>query len=140
MDKAAQYLGRPFSVAGEVEEGDGRGHSLGFPTANLSIARERIVPGSGVYACRVDWEGKTYRGVTNVGMRPTFEKDIVPHRVETHLLDFSRDLYGEELRITFLERLRGEQRFSGPEELVAQIHTDVANARRLFASVQEGSP
>ena len=81
MKKAAQYLGRPFSITGSVEEGDGRGHGLGFPTANLSIAREMAVPSSGVYACQVEWEGNIYRAVTNVGMRPTFEKEKVPQRV-----------------------------------------------------------
>jgi riboflavin kinase/FMN adenylyltransferase len=140
MKKAAYYLGRPFSITGRVEEGDGRGHSLGFPTANLSVPREKAVPGSGVYACQVDSGEKIYRGVTNVGIRPTFEKEKVPPRVETHLLDFSGDLYGEKLKISFLERLRGEQRFSNAEELVEQIHKDISEARRIFTPTQGGSP
>jgi riboflavin kinase / FMN adenylyltransferase len=132
LPAAASLLGRPFGLRGVVVEGDRRGRTIGFPTANLQIAEQHVLPADGVYACRVylDDNDAGLPAVTNVGVRPTF--DGLRRTVEAHLLDWSGDLYGRSLRVEFLQRLRGEQRFSGVEALVAQIGQDVARAREIL--------
>ncbi len=124
-------LGRPFGLRGSVVQGDQRGRKLGFPTANLQIAPEHVLPADGVYASRVFLNGEALPAVTNIGIRPTF--DGLRRTVEAHLLDWSGDLYGRSVRIEFVERLRGEQRFDGSEALVAQIGRDAAAARERLA-------
>jgi riboflavin kinase/FMN adenylyltransferase len=115
--------------------GDRRGRTLGFPTANLAPESE-LVPGHGVYATSVRlFEGErlgagVHRGVTNIGVRPTFEPGRIG--VETHLLDFTGDLYGRRIALDFHAHLRGERRFGGPDELKAQIALDAAQARRVL--------
>ncbi|MDH5506525.1 MAG: bifunctional riboflavin kinase/FAD synthetase [Anaerolineae bacterium] len=133
MRRVAQFLGRPYRIPGSVVRGDGRGRTLGIPTANLAVWRERAVPGSGVYAVRAHIGAAAYGAVANIGVRPTFEKEPVAPRLEAHLLDFDGEIYGQEIQLEFLERLRGEQRFSSAEELVVQIETDIKKARLLFA-------
>lgn len=127
--RAARYLGRWFEIPGTVEKGAGRGKELGIPTANLEIWEERAYPRKGVYACFAHVGSEEHRAVTNVGVRPTFEEEGERPVVETHILDFDRDLYGEEIRLQFVERLRDEKRFSGPEELLDQIQMDIQRAR-----------
>jgi riboflavin kinase/FMN adenylyltransferase len=125
---AIDFLGRPFQVRGEVVQGDGRGRELGFPTANL-VPDERLVrPDQGVYACRVDGRA----AAINIGVRPQFEtgRGVL---IEAHLIDFEGDLYGQELRIEFLQRLRGEKLFASVDALVEQIGQDVEAARRIAA-------
>jgi riboflavin kinase/FMN adenylyltransferase len=134
VEKANRLLGRPYQIKGKVEIGDGRGHALGFPTANLSTWAGHLQPASGVYVSRATVNGVVWGAVTNVGVRPTFEASSVPTRVETHLLDFNGDLYGEEMELTFLARLRPEQKFSTIEELIAQIQSDIKNARAILAT------
>jgi len=125
---AANLLGRPYQIAGTVATGQGRGQGLGFPTANLD-AVPTVVPGNGVYAVRVHRAGRTWTGAANIGPNPTFgEQD---RKIEVHLLDFSGDLHGETLMVDFLERLRETRRFAGVTELVAQLHADIAAARRV---------
>jgi riboflavin kinase / FMN adenylyltransferase len=127
VEGAATLLGRPFSVRGQITQGDQRGRTIGFPTANLAVDRLRMLPGDGVYVCNA-WRGRQrYGAVTNVGLRPTF--DGTRRTVEAYLLDFVGDLYGEVLRLEFRHRLRGEQKFEGIRALVAQINRDVAAAR-----------
>lgn len=126
---ANRLLGRKYNLHGQVVEGQGRGRTIGIPTANLAISTERIVPGRGVYVCTARTAAGEWGAVTNIGFRPTFEDDEEVRTVEAHLLDFEGDLYGQKLQLTFLSRLRGEQQFSGPEDLVAQIHADIAAAR-----------
>lgn len=133
MDQAARLLGRPFFLHGKVTRGQGRGRQIGVPTANLDIPKERAVPKAGVYACRVTYQGNSYQAVSNVGVRPTFEVEPVAPRVETHILDYNRDLYGEELKLSFLERLRDERRFPSVEDLTTQIRTDIARARQVLS-------
>ncbi|MEZ4321203.1 MAG: bifunctional riboflavin kinase/FAD synthetase [Myxococcota bacterium] len=124
---AARLLGRPHEVVGTVVQGDARGRELGFPTANLD-SRTPLVPANGVYAARLHTgEG----AVVNVGTRPTFGGGATT--VEVHVLDFAGDLYGAELHVGFVERLRGEQAFPGRDALVAQIARDVERARALLA-------
>lgn len=136
--RAAGYLGRRFSLRGVVRRGAGRGRRLGIPTANLEIDEERAVPGAGVYACRAEIGAGRFRAVTNIGVRPTFEDDLPRPVVETHLLGFDGDLYGEELRLEFVDRLRDERRFSGPEALRQQIGRDIQRAEEILAGEREG--
>jgi riboflavin kinase/FMN adenylyltransferase len=129
---ARALLGRPFDLDGTVVRGDGRGRTLGWPTANVDSDAE-IIPGSGVYAVRVRlatspaavWRG----GAANVGSKPTFGGTEVT--LEVHILDWSGDLYGQQVRVEFLERLRPEQRFGSVPELAAQIRRDVEAARAV---------
>ena len=131
VDGAALVLGRAPEVEGEVVRGDGRGRTIGVPTANLRTATE-LVPKIGVYA---GWgerlsDGKRWPAAVNVGTNPTFVAGQSA-RVEAHLLDCDEDLYGEQLRVGFVARLRDEERFGSKEALVAQIHKDIEATRRL---------
>lgn len=128
---ATVALGRPYQLGGIVVRGDGRGRGIGFPTANLALDPDLVVPATGVYAGHALLDGSWVPAVTNVGLRPTF--DGTTRTVEVHLLDVDRDLYGRTLAFRFLHRLRSEQRFDGVEALVAQIGADVARARGLLA-------
>ena len=123
---AAEFLGGPFLFEGEVAHGDKRGRELGMPTANLVPDDAYVVPGHGVYAA---W-AHGYPAAVNVGVRPTFQtgRGLL---VEAHLIGFDGDIYGETLRIAFLERLRGEKRFESVDELVAQMNRDVEQAREI---------
>jgi riboflavin kinase/FMN adenylyltransferase len=133
VDAARRCLGAPFMLEGEVVEGDRRGRTLGFPTANIVPDDALIIPGHGVYAAFAD--GRP--AAVNVGVRPTFDtgRGLL---VEAFLIDFDGDLYGRNLRVAFVERLRGERRFAGTEELIAQMHRDVAEAREVCASFSRG--
>ena len=130
VDEAGALLGRQYSIDGVVVEGAHRGSALGFPTANLQTDNE-LIPPNGVYATTATLDGVIHRSVTNVGLRPTFQ-DVAAPVVETHLLAFNRPLYGERLRLGFVQRIRDERAFDGPEALRAQIHADVERARALF--------
>lgn len=127
---ARALLGRPFDLDGVVVKGDGRGQSIGFPTANVDTHGE-LLPASGVYAVRVRTGEGWHGGAANIGTKPTFGGSAVT--VEGHLLDWSGDLYGQEVRVEFLERLRAERRFASVSELVAQIQRDVEEARVVLA-------
>ncbi len=129
---AAGLLGRPFGMRGTVVEGDKRGRTIGFPTANLLVDPQHILPADGVYACRIHLDEGALPTVANVGLRPTF--DGKTRTVEAHILDWSGDLYGHVLRCDFHHRLRGEQKFGGIAELVAQIGSDAQQARELLAA------
>jgi riboflavin kinase / FMN adenylyltransferase len=128
--QAAELLGRPYQVWGTVTTGAQRGRTIGFPTANLMMPAGRLVPANGVYACWAWREARGTPAVVNVGVRPTF--DNAYRSIEAFLLDFSGDLYGETLGLSFVRRLRGEQRFSGVDALVQQIEADVASAHRVL--------
>ena len=130
VEEAARMLGRRFFVDGAVVAGDGRGRSIGFPTANVEPVNETL-PAAGVYACLLGVEGEPMRpAVANLGRRPTFGGETT--RLEVHVLDFARDLYGARVRVAFAARLRAEKRFAGPEELAQQIADDVARARQVL--------
>jgi len=135
VESATSLLGRSFSISGEVVKGEGRGRKLGIPTANLSIAKERVVPGAGVYAGFITHQGKSYQSVTNIGVRPTFEDLPVAPRAESHILDFNEDLYGEEINLSFIARLRSELRFESVEALMAQINLDIEKAREVLTAI-----
>jgi riboflavin kinase/FMN adenylyltransferase len=131
VEQAAQLLGRHYSVSGVVAHGDGRGRPLGIPTANLEVWGERALPQAGVYVCRALVGGHSWGSVTNIGVRPTFESQPVPPRVEAHLLDFDHnaDLYDQEVRLSFIARLREERRFPSVQALLEQIQQDISDAR-----------
>jgi riboflavin kinase / FMN adenylyltransferase len=129
VDQAARFLGAPFQLRGEVVHGDERGRELGFPTANLVPDEAMACPGHGVYACIANRELPT---AVSIGVRPTF-KTGRGELIEAYLIDFTGDLYGSELRLDFIARLRGERRFDTPEALVEQMHDDVARTREIVA-------
>jgi len=128
---AGQMLGRGYSLAGQVIKGDQVGRQLGFPTANVD-ARGLVLPPNGVYAVHVHANGKQFRAVLNVGLRPTISPGVDSPRVEAHLLDFQGDLYGEVLEVSFVGKLRDEQKFKSPDALKEQIARDIEQAGRLF--------
>lgn len=127
LDVAARLLGRAYTLHGTIDHGAGRGRTLGFPTANLIPARPALVA-PGVYACMAEVAGRKERAVVNVGVRPTFGE--ATFAVEAHLLDFSGDIYGLTMTLTFVSRLREERRFPSVEGLRMQIHADAEEARR----------
>jgi riboflavin kinase/FMN adenylyltransferase len=129
VERAARFLGAPFMLEGEVVTGDRRGRELGFPTANIVPSDAIAHPGHGVYAA---W-AHGHMAAVNVGVRPTFDtgRGLL---VEAYLLDFEGDLYGQTLRIAFLERMRGEKRFESVDDLVAQMRRDVADARAIASA------
>lgn len=127
---ARRMLGRPYGVEGVVVRGDRRGHTIGFPTANLQ-AHNRVIPRYGVYATAALIDGHWRKSVTNIGVRPTFGGGNEPS-VESFVLDFDGDLYGTALRVRFLHRIRNERKFSGIDELKAQIYKDVGLATDYF--------
>ena len=129
MDEAAALLGRAYYVDGTIVEGRHRGRELGFPTANLETQNE-LVPPNGVYATIMTIDGVVHGGVTNIGMRPTFGETTPT--IETHVLDYSGDLYGHTVRLAFVQRLRDERRFEDVDALRAQIDADKRRAERLF--------
>ena len=131
MEGARHCLGAPFMVEGEVVSGDQRGRELGFPTANIVPDDRLAIPGHGVYAAFANG----VPAAVNVGVRPTFEtgRGVL---IETYLIDFEGDLYGRDLRVAFVARLRGEKRFAGVEELISQMRIDVEDAKRVCASFQ----
>ena len=130
VEEAAVLLGRPYELAGEVIEGEKRGHKLGFPTANLGIPPDRQLPGRGVYAGTATVESGVFAAAVNVGTRPTF--DGRGTTIEAHLLDHTGDLYGRFLTIAFMVKLREEVRFDGPDGLIRQIHRDVERVREVL--------
>jgi riboflavin kinase/FMN adenylyltransferase len=132
VNEAANLLGRNYKIQGLVEVGDQRGRTLGFPTANLAVWEERIIPTAGVYACRATVRGKTWGAVTNIGVRPTFEDSSIPPMVETHLIDFLDEIYGENIQLEFITRLRDEHRFPSIDDLVTQIRKDTEQARKIL--------
>ncbi|MCJ7734246.1 MAG: bifunctional riboflavin kinase/FAD synthetase [Anaerolineales bacterium] len=129
---ASTLLGRPYEVVGEVVTGENRGKSLGFPTSNLALPPDMINIKPGVYACKTTINGKTWLAVTNIGFRPTFGGGLDSPRIETHILDFSGDLYGEELSLGFIKRLRDEMKFSQVSDLIFQINKDIEETRLLL--------
>jgi len=130
--KAAELLGRYPSLAGEVVRGAQRGRCLGFPTANLEVRAERAIPANGIYAVYTVLGKERYQGVANVGVRPSFDNG--ERTVEIYILDFEANIYGYDLVVEFVQRLRPEKRFTDIEDLTAQIEKDIVQARRILAA------
>jgi riboflavin kinase / FMN adenylyltransferase len=130
VNLARRMLGRPYGVEGVIIRGNQRGRTIGFPTANLK-PHNRVVPKNGVYATATLVDGTWRRSITNVGVRPTFD-DGADVSIESYIFDFDGDLYGDVLRVRFLHRIRDERKFSGIDELKAQIQKDTARALNYF--------
>ncbi len=133
VKKVTRLLGRPLVLHGRIVHGDERGKQLGFPTANLAFTRGQALPEDGVYVTKAYLGGQALPSVTNIGKRPTFGENR--RTVEVYLIGFSGEIYGEVLRVELVDRLRGEKRFSSPEELKAQISQDVEKARSMLREV-----
>lgn len=129
VEEAAKLLGRPYLIEGEVIHGAHRGQALGFPTANLNTANE-MIPAFGVYAVVAHVEGKAIKGVASIGIRPTF--DSGPVSIEVYLFDLHKDLYGKAMDVSFIKRLRGEEKFSNADALTRQIRKDVEDAQDVL--------
>jgi riboflavin kinase/FMN adenylyltransferase len=136
--QATRLLGRYPTVRGEVVQGARRGHTIGFPTANVAVPSERLIPANGVYATFVRGinDRQRYPGVTNIGVRPSFNEE--ERTVEAYIFDFDQDIYGQQLTVEFVERLRPEKKFSQVKDLLAQINRDSEQARILLAAELDG--
>ena len=130
-----KLLDRPYYIKGQVVPGDGRGKSIGIPTANLSIWLERALPKSGVYVSQSTINRHTFGSVTNVGVRPTFKTGIERLQVETHLFNFEDQIYGQNIQLNFISYLRDEKQFPNIETLVDQINLDVSEAKRILSTM-----
>lgn len=128
---ARDFLGRDYSIRGPVVHGHHTGHAIGFPTANLDTTKVQI-PGTGVYAVRILHEEKTHQGAVNIGFNPTFNRDRLS--VEVHIFDFHENIYGQEVEVIFVERIRNEMAFKSADELVVQIKKDIETARAILES------
>lgn len=132
IDQVPALLGRYYSLEGYVVHCDGRGRTIDIPTANLDLPEEKLIPVNGVYACLAWLGGACFPAVTNIGTRPTFTSGDQAAHVETHLLDFREEIYGRELKLEFISRLRDEKRFDSVESLVTQIQADIRQARTIL--------
>jgi riboflavin kinase/FMN adenylyltransferase len=131
MKKVERLMGRYFYLGGKVITSDKRGRVLGFPTANLDIKPQQALPGNGIYATIAQVDGKQFSSATNIGIRPTFGEG--GKTVETHLLNYKGDLYGKDMKLEFVQKLRDEQRFPSSEELKVQIEKDVREVEAILA-------
>ena len=129
---AAENLGRYYTVSGLVVHGDGRGRKINIPTANIDYPKDKVIPAFGVYATWAWISGQRYPAATNIGINPTFTPDKETPNVEAHILDFDRDLYGQEVKLEFVTRLRDEMKFDGVEALLKQIHADIGKTREIL--------
>jgi riboflavin kinase/FMN adenylyltransferase len=139
ISEANRLLARSYRVAGEVVHGDGRGKRIGIPTANLETGDEKLIPGAGVYACRVQLLDKLWPAAVNVGIRPTFESIDQRSHVEAYILDYSGDLYTQNIALDFVGRLRGEERFESVDKLIKQIYVDIEQTREIIVSTNKSS-
>ena len=130
VEHAAELLGRPYAITGIVIRGDSRGKTLGFPTANIA-SKHAIVPANGVYAVKLSARDTCHDGVVNIGLRPTFDTKHLA--IEVHVFDFNEDLYGEEVTIYFIKKLRTERKFDTADALITQITKDIAEAKSVLA-------
>lgn len=131
MDRVFRFLGRHYSITGEVKDGKRLGSKLGFPTANIHPEDYLILPRDGVYITKTLLDGNLFTSITNVGKNPTFVEGSRIN-VETHILDFDRDIYNKKIEVFFITRIRGEIKFKGKDELIAQVNKDIAAAREFF--------
>nr|MDQ3006957.1 bifunctional riboflavin kinase/FMN adenylyltransferase [Chloroflexota bacterium] len=132
VSEAGRLLGRPYSLQGLVIRGDGRGKKIGVPTANIDYPHEKIVPALGIYAGWAHLADKMHKAAISIGTNPTFTPDKHIPSVEAYILDFDEDIYGEQLKIEFIARLRDELKFNSVESLVEQIWRDVEETRKLL--------
>lgn len=131
MSQASSLLGRSFYVSGSVVKGQGRGKKIGFPTANILVENSRLIPKNGVYQTLTTFKEMVYQSITNVGVNPTF-KDDKKTIVETNIFDFDQDIYGETIKVEFIDYIREEKKFNSVNELVDQISVDVEAVKKSF--------
>jgi riboflavin kinase/FMN adenylyltransferase len=134
VEEAARLMGHPYRLQGLVTHGDQRGRGIGFPTANLEYAREKVMPAGGIYACRAYLGGEKYMAAVNLGTNPTFTPDKQTFNVEAYLLDFNRDIYGEMMQLEFAAHLRDEMKYDSVEALIRQIRLDVEQTRTILGT------
>ncbi|HMB22014.1 MAG TPA: riboflavin kinase, partial [Anaerolineales bacterium] len=132
--EANRLLGHPYSLHGPVIHGDGRGKTINVPTANLGYSREKMIPARGIYACWAYLRDRKYCAAINIGVNPTFTPDKQTPNVEAHLLDFHEEIYGEEIRLEFVARLRDELRYDSVEKLLEQIWKDIEDTKKVLKS------
>ena len=132
--EAARLLGHPYSLHGPVVHGDARGRTIDVPTANIGYSHEKMIPARGIYACWAYLNNTKYQAAVNIGINPTFTPDKQTPNVEAHLLDFRREIYGEDVRLEFVARLRDELRFKSVEGLLEQIWKDIEDTKRILNS------
>lgn len=135
VEEAARLLGHFYSLHGPVIRGDGRGRTIGVPTANIAYPSEKIIPAKGIYACWAYLNDRQYLAAINIGTNPTFTPEKHTLNVEAHMLDFDEEIYGEDPRLEFVARLRDELTFDSVESLLEQIWKDVEDTRRILQSV-----
>ena len=133
VTSAAGDLGRYYVVTGPVIHGAGRGHRINLPTANIEVPPGKVPPANGIYACWAWVDGQQYQAATNVGVRPTFTPDLSVPIIEAHLLGFDHDLYGQQIKLEFVEYLRPEVRYASVEALLEQIHTDITRTGEILS-------
>jgi riboflavin kinase/FMN adenylyltransferase len=132
VDVAANLLGHPYALSGPVIHGDGRGRRINIPTANIHYPESKLLPANGIYACRARLGADLWAAATNIGFNPTFTPDKRTVNVEAHILDLDRDLYGEEVTLEFVSRLRDEAKYNSVDVLLAQIHADIEQTREII--------
>ena len=130
--EAARLLGHPYSLRGKVVHGDGRGHRINIPTANMDYPLSKVIPANGIYACWAYVGEEKFKALVNIGINPTFTPDKQTPNVEAHLLDFDRKIYDQVLKLEFVERLRDEKKFDSVEALIEQIHKDIERGRQIL--------
>ncbi|CAH1197776.1 Bifunctional riboflavin kinase/FMN adenylyltransferase [Paenibacillus plantiphilus] len=133
-ETAEQLLGEPYAIRGTVVHGEGRGRTIGYPTANIEPEAAYVMPRQGVYAIMAEVKGKRISGVLNIGVKPTFHDQLPKPVMEAHLFDFNSDLYGQSLTIRFISFLRKEKKFGSIDELIAQINSDALQAREVLSA------
>lgn len=134
VSEAARLLSHPYRLQGLVSYGDQRGRTIGFPTANLNYAHEKVIPASGIYACWAHVRGERHQAAVNIGTNPTFTPDKQSLSVEAYLLDFSEDIYDETVTLEFIQRLRNELKYDSVDALITQIRKDVEQTRKLLGT------
>ncbi|MGZ9222512.1 MAG: bifunctional riboflavin kinase/FAD synthetase [Anaerolineales bacterium] len=134
VTEAARLLGHPYSLHGPVIHGDGRGRTIDVPTANIAYSPQKMIPAKGIYACWAYLNDQKHLAAINIGTNPTFTPDKQTPNVEVHLLDFHREIYGEDIRLEFVERLRDELKFNSVDALLEQIWKDVEMTRKILGT------
>ena len=125
-------MGHSFSLLGPVMHGDARGRTINVSTANIEYSQEKMIPANGIYACWAYLKGKKYQAAINIGVNPTFTPDKQTPNVEAHLLDFKGEIYGEDVKLEFIQRLRNELRFDSVDALLEQIRNDIEQTREIL--------
>lgn len=131
--KVNELLGRPYETTGVVIEGDKRGRQLGYPTANLNVNEEKLLPTRGVYAVKVNYHNKIYEGMANLGVKPTFKTGDLKPSVEVYIFDFEGNIYGESITVLWYQFIRDEKKFNGLNELVSQLKEDEKTIQKYFS-------